>query len=80
MLSTCAHANVLFLILGAGGWTILKWILERMGWSGLDGYGSGYGPVEGSCDHCIEPSGFLKCWEVLEWLNDWWPLKKGSAP
>jgi hypothetical protein len=24
-------------------WTILKWILEteRMGWSGLDGYGSG---------------------------------------
>jgi hypothetical protein len=24
-----------------GGWTILKWILEWMGWSGLDGNGSG---------------------------------------
>jgi hypothetical protein len=24
-----------------GGWTILKWILDRMVWSGLDGYGSG---------------------------------------
>jgi hypothetical protein len=24
-----------------GGRTILKWILDRMGWSGLDAYGSG---------------------------------------
>jgi hypothetical protein len=24
-----------------GGWTILKWILDRMGWCGLDWYGSG---------------------------------------
>jgi hypothetical protein len=22
--------------------------------------------VESSCDHGIEPSGFIKCWEVLE--------------
>jgi hypothetical protein len=21
-----------------------------------------------------------KCWEVLEWLHNWWLLKKGSAP
>jgi hypothetical protein len=21
---------------GIGGWTILKWILDRMGWDGLD--------------------------------------------
>jgi hypothetical protein len=31
-----------------------------MGWSGLDGYGSGEGPVEGSCEHGIEPSGSIK--------------------
>jgi hypothetical protein len=28
--------------------------------------GSGYGPVEGSCEDGNEPSGFIKCWEVLE--------------
>jgi hypothetical protein len=36
--------------------------------------------VEGSCEHGIEPSGTIKCWEVLEWLRNWWLLKKGSAP
>jgi hypothetical protein len=29
----------------------------------LDGYGSGYGPVEGTCEHGIEPSGSIKRWE-----------------
>jgi hypothetical protein len=32
----------------------------RMGWYGLDRTGSGYGPVEGSCEHGDEPSGSLK--------------------
>jgi hypothetical protein len=36
--------------------------------------------VEGSCVHGIEPSGSIKCWEVLEWLNNWRLLRKGSAP
>jgi hypothetical protein len=31
--------------------------------------------VEGSCEDGIEPSGSVKCWEVLEGLH-----KKGSAP
>jgi hypothetical protein len=31
---------------------------------GLDS--SGQGPVEGSCEHGNEPSGYIKCWEVLE--------------
>jgi hypothetical protein len=26
------------------------------------------GPVEDSCEYSIEPSGSIKCWEVLEWL------------
>jgi hypothetical protein len=51
-----------------------------MGWSGLDGYGSGYGSVEGSFEHGIEPSGSIKCWRVLEGPHNWRLLKKGSAP
>jgi hypothetical protein len=49
-----------------GGWTILKWILDRMGWYGLDRSVSGQGPVEGSCEHGNELSGSIKCWELLE--------------
>jgi hypothetical protein len=37
-----------------------------MGRYKLDGSGSGQGPVEGSCEHGNEPSGSIKCWEVLE--------------
>jgi hypothetical protein len=25
-------------------------------------------------------TGSIKCWEILEWLRNWWLLKKGSAP
>jgi hypothetical protein len=32
----------------------------------LDRSGSGYGPVEGSCERGNEPSGSIKRWEVLE--------------
>jgi hypothetical protein len=35
--------------------------------------------VEGSCEHGIEPSSSIKCWEVLEGLYNWQLLKKGSA-
>jgi hypothetical protein len=41
---------------------ILKWILDRMGWYGLDWSGS----VKGSFEHGNEPSGSIKCWEVVE--------------
>jgi hypothetical protein len=34
----------------------------------------------GSCVHSDEPSGSVKCWEVLELLHNWRLLKKGSAP
>jgi hypothetical protein len=40
-----------------GRWIILKWIFrDRMGWYGLDRYGSGEQPVEGSCGNGNEPS------------------------
>jgi hypothetical protein len=35
---------------------------DRMGWYGLDRSGSGWGPVEGSCEHGNEPSGSIKRW------------------
>jgi hypothetical protein len=36
--------------------------------------------VEGICEHGNELSGFIKCWEFLEYLHNWRLLKKGSAP
>jgi hypothetical protein len=36
--------------------------------------------VVGSCEHGSEPTGSIKCWEVLEWLHNWQLLKKGSSP
>jgi hypothetical protein len=50
---------------------------NRMGWYGFDWCGSGYEPVEGSCEHGNESSSSIKCWEVLEWLHNWQLLKKG---
>jgi hypothetical protein len=35
--------------------------------------------VDGSCEHGNEPSGSIKCWEVLDWLRNWSLLKKGSV-
>jgi hypothetical protein len=61
-----------------------RWVdnikMERMGWYGLDLSGSGQVPVEGSCEHSNEPLGSIKCWEILEYLYNWWRLKNGSAP
>jgi hypothetical protein len=36
--------------------------------------------VEGSCEHGNEPSGSIKCWEILEWLHNWRLLKKRLGP
>jgi hypothetical protein len=57
----------------------IKIDLGEIGWDGLDRSSSGQGRVEGSYEHGNEPSGSLKCWEVLEWLHNWQLLKKGSA-
>jgi hypothetical protein len=53
--------------------------LDMMEWYGLDWSRWRYGSVEGSCEHCNEPSGSIKFWEILEWLCNWRLLKKGSA-
>jgi hypothetical protein len=63
-----------------GGTLVLQWILDRMGWYGLASSGLGYRPVEGSWEHSYEPVGFIKCWEILEYMSDWWLLRKDSVP
>jgi hypothetical protein len=37
----------------------IKMVLREIGWDGMDS-------MEGSCEHGNEPSGLIKCWEVLE--------------
>jgi hypothetical protein len=44
-----------------------------MVWYGL---GSLARSVGSSCEHCNEPSGPIKCWEVLEHMSDRLLLKK----
>jgi hypothetical protein len=55
----------------------IKLDLREIGWDGMDWIDL---PLEVSCEHDNEPSGSIKCWEVLEWLLNWRLLKKGSAP
>jgi hypothetical protein len=45
--------------LGYLDWTGLVWL--RIG--------------TGSCERGNEPSGFIKCWEIIEWLHDRWSLE-----
>jgi len=45
----------------------IKMDLRELGGScGLDASGSGYGPVEGCCEHGNEPSGSIKGVEFLD--------------
>jgi hypothetical protein len=37
-----------------------------MGWYGLDLSGSGYGPVDGTCEHGNETSRFMKFCEIRD--------------
>jgi hypothetical protein len=46
----------------------IKMDLREIGWGGMDWIDltQDRDPVEGSCEHGNEPSGFIKCWEVIE--------------
>jgi hypothetical protein len=60
----------------------IKMDLREIGWDGvvwIGLIGLRIGTSGGSCEHGIERSGSIKYWEVLEWLHNWRPLKKGSA-
>jgi hypothetical protein len=34
--------------------------------------------VVGSCEQRNEPSSSIEYWEFLEWLNDWWLLRRAN--
>jgi hypothetical protein len=59
----------------------IKMDLGQTEWDGVDwvDLAQEYGSVMGSCEHGDEPSGSIKCWQVLEWLYNWRLLKKDSA-
>jgi hypothetical protein len=53
--------------LDVDGRIILEWILEnRKGKCELVSSGSGWGPVEGSCEHGNEPSSSIRGGEFLD--------------
>jgi hypothetical protein len=45
------------------------WIILAL--CGLHLSGSGQGQVETSCECGNEPSGYIKCWETIEWIHNW---------
>jgi len=52
---------------GVGRKTILKWIFRKWdGGHGLNRAGSGCGQVTGTCECGNEPSGSIKCGEILD--------------
>jgi hypothetical protein len=53
----------------------IKMGLREIGWVGMD-----WIDLAQDRDQWREPSGSIKCWEVLEYLQNWRLLKKGSAP
>jgi hypothetical protein len=46
----------------------IKIELREIGWDGMDWIDltQGKGPAAGFCEHADEPSGSIKCWEILE--------------
>jgi hypothetical protein len=56
--------------------------LKEIEWSGMDWFhlAQNREQVAVSCEHSNKLLNSIKCWETLEWLNDWRLLKKGSAP
>jgi hypothetical protein len=51
---------------------IIKTDLREIGWGVMDliDLAQNRGPVEGSCEHCNEFPGCIKCLEILEWLHN----------
>jgi hypothetical protein len=56
----------------------IKIHLREIGWVGIDWLDLAQDRDQWRA--LDEPSGSIKCWEVLEWLHNWQLLKKCSAP
>jgi hypothetical protein len=59
----------------------IKMDLRDIGWDGMywTDLAQNRDQWRESCEHGNEPSRSIKCWEVLEWLHNWWLLKKGDV-
>jgi hypothetical protein len=57
--------------------------IRKIIWEVMDSFGSGHGPVVGSCEHCSEPSAYIKGREFLANLSlstikfSWQTLPRG---
>jgi hypothetical protein len=60
----------------------IKMYLREIGWDDIDwiDLAQDRDQWKVSCEHGDETLGFLKCWEVPEWLDNFQLLRKGSAP
>jgi hypothetical protein len=60
----------------------IKMNLREIGWDGMDWIDVAQDRDQWRAlgEHCSEPSGFIKCWEILQWLHNWRLFKKSSAP
>jgi hypothetical protein len=60
---------------------VIKMDLREIKWDGMDwiDVAQDGGQVVGYYERSIEPSGCIKCCEVVEWLHNWRLLKKASA-
>jgi hypothetical protein len=59
----------------------IKIDLREIGWDGMDWIDLAQDRDQWrALEQGNEPSGPLKCWEVLEWLHNWQLFKKDSAP
>jgi hypothetical protein len=58
------------------------WNVRKIGWDGTDWIDltQGRDQWKALVNTGDEPSGSIKCWEVLEWLHNWQLLKKDPAP
>jgi hypothetical protein len=56
--------------------------LREIGWDGVDwiDVAKGRGQWRAVVNTVMNLGGSIKCWEVLEWLQNWRLLKKDSAP
>jgi hypothetical protein len=62
---------VMFLVLTYCKLSYIKVDLGEIGWGGVDWIGL----VQDGNRWCNETLGSIKCWDTIEWLYTWWPLK-----
>jgi hypothetical protein len=60
----------------------IKMDLREIGWGAVDGIDMAQDrhPWRALVNTVLNLRDFKYSWEILQWLHNWWLLKKGSAP